>query len=558
VSENRVESIDGVFCNHLCLQRLKLATNRLFSLAPLPWLPHLRSLDISDNPITIMPPFILQPALTALNISFCHLNQDTILGAVAPLVHLVNLQAHDNSAPQVQPDAPDSSTQHVPSATLCVLPWLQELDHMETRCCDVISAALKAFSQRPHLLLSWRRKILSGMHHMPPISTSSVTAMSAQTDPVRQFNEDEKSFSVSELLVMLGLHRGVRTLIGSDTSASHGKNPSISTLVSEQHTAAQLHAKLQEQKSLLTAHSGACTGLLRSLVSGVDVDQSLCIEQLNTAVHQAQASAAASVLNMMQWRPQEEPSLVHVNAEWQESWYRKRHEAAARLQRAWRRQHACRKHELHRRKRATVCIQSSFRGAQVRKQNLLLKLRQELNQRQEGAATVIQAVWRGYRVRGLLSRARVAAHHIEMEGTQGQGDSRRASISASDSDISLPELGNDLKLELDLLESFPATYDSSGSAFGLAGQIEGVLSTRATSMAAGSRCIDTLKSEKLPQLSTQSTFSMTPAIQQQNVELFGKDDGGTGVGGIVCTRCSKLRGFIRLTPAEEAVAVALV
>lgn len=534
VNENLIESIDGVFCNHLCLQRLKVATNRLSTLAPLPWLPQLRSLDLSDNPIATLPAFGLQPALTTLNISFCSLSQDSIMRAVAPLGHLADLQAHDNSVAQVQNDDQDASSHPVESASLRTLPWLRDLDHMETRCCDVVSAAVTAFSASPHLLLSWRLQTLSGMHSTHPISTSTVAAMKSQTDTVRQLNGDEDGCSVAELLAALGVHRGVQMpLPHSDRSAcGHTCPPSNNSTgpFLKEHAAAQLHSKLQEQYSLLTAHGGACTQLSRSLVAGVNVDQSLCIEQLSTAMHQAQTSAAASVLSMVHWRPQEGPPPVHVNAEWQKRWSRMRDQAASRIQCVWCRRHACREQMLQRRNSAAACIQSWVRGARIRGKHLLHRMRQELHERQVCAVLVIQAAWRGHRVRRFLSRARLAAHDPVLAAERNQGTGGPPSSTGYSEDISLPELGNELMRELNLLDHLAGPHEPPDASGTVANRTAGVLSRRPDIMTETSGYINTHRSETLPQLAARSSCTMAPGGQLQSKHSNSADHGGTSIG----------------------------
>ena len=276
VNENRVESIEGVFSNHLCLQRLKVATNRLSALTALPWLPQLRSLDVSDNPLSTISALSLQPALTTLNLSFCSLSQESIMTAISPLGQLADLQAHDNTALQMQNDSADPSSQNVQSATLRTLPWLRDLDHMETRCCDVVSAAVKALYLNPRLLLSWRRQVVSGNKSAHPISTKMLEGMNSRTETVRHLDGEDDGCSVGEILAALGLHRGGQTPL-------NGSNAYGNSSFGEHHAAAQLHANLQEQYRLLTAHGGACTQLLRTLTAGGDVDQSLCICLLYTS-----------------------------------------------------------------------------------------------------------------------------------------------------------------------------------------------------------------------------------------------------------------------------------
>lgn len=339
---------------------------------------------------------------------------------------------------------------------LRVLPWLRDLDHMETRFCDMIPAAISAFCSTPHLLLSWRQHTLSGQGIFLPISTNIIASTSAQEDSNGHMDNRTDRCSTLEFLSSLGMSRGYK--MPQLRNCSSNKPGSLKL-----HHATELERKLQEQYRIMTAHRSACSQLLKSSVAGGDVDQSICIEQLSAALHQAQASAAASVLGMFDWRPQVQSPCVHVNSEWQQRWSQQRASAACSIQTFWRSRVAKENRIKQQSWDAAVRIQSWLRGLWVRRQGLLNKLRSELKTRQSKAVRAIQATWRGHRVRKLLSRARAAAYSYP---TSKEMDSRAAGgehvlyDSDEDEDLLLPELGGDLMRELGLLHAPPASAGS--------------------------------------------------------------------------------------------------
>lgn len=456
-SENSIDSVDGIFANQLCLQRIKLGTNRLAALPPLPWMPHLRTLDLSDNPLAALPPFTMQPALTSLSLAFCALDRCSIAAAVAPLGHLANLQAHDNAADaEAEADSQPASLAEMPA-----VPWLRELDHTEMAPRQAVSAAVQALVGAPHLLSEWRRGILSWPCTSAPVTDRMLDRMLEQGGEAAV-----RGVPHAALCGIFGLFRGLRGPERASARPSPQRAPPAARTraatpdrqqCAAPHAAAELHMKLKEQRALLAARTAGCSQLHRALSGAAPADPSLCVKQLSSALHQAQAAAATAALTLSQWQPRPRQPHVQVNRAWQARWAADRAAAAARIQHAWRARRARSSLLTQRRSAAAARIQAWCRGRTVRASGVLAALRRERDAARARAALTVQAAWRGHRVRRRLRNARLAArlHGDGLPRAQAAvgvatGESAPSSGCGSE-DLALPELGADLLRELDML-----------------------------------------------------------------------------------------------------------
>eukprot|EP00892_Ulva_mutabilis_P005194 jgi/Ulvmu1/3046/UM015_0086.1 len=439
-SENRVQGIDGVFCQHMSLQRLQLSANCITALAPLPWLPQLRSLDLADNALRHLPPFSRQPALEALNISFCGLPQRAAAAALKPLTSLTALQALETAGEAFAHDDPAVPLQPLP----LTLPWLRELDHVCVSHEQTACAALGCLITCPAAV---RRAWRSLMDDAPMLERAGRLAIdaAAQAAPGTEAGNTEACVKPLLSCVVAPVH-----VDWANGGAGGGAAERLST--AEQHACTVLKRRLREHRSVLLDQKQDVTRLSNELgtaaagdavccmlnLSGARVDLQRVAQDMHAALHAASPAACKH-------------GRLCVNSAWVARQMAERWDAAQVVQRAWRARRACLMAARATQHAAAVCIQAWARGHRIRRGVLLRHLVQQAHLVRRLAAVSIQTAWRGVRVRRLLAAARAAARGAG-GALAGNAGSDVDDLSCDSLDFELPELGADLLWELDNLE----------------------------------------------------------------------------------------------------------
>eukprot|EP00873_Tetraselmis_striata_P027625 jgi/Tetstr1/447889/TSEL_035198.t1 len=123
------------------LRELQLQENRLTAPPALPWHPHLVLLNLQDNRLPVAPRLGGCPRLRELNVSFNRLaDAGELAAALSGVTSLTSLQVTDN------PAASDPATS---AALLRALPWLTELDHDAVEPAAAQAASLAALASAP-------------------------------------------------------------------------------------------------------------------------------------------------------------------------------------------------------------------------------------------------------------------------------------------------------------------------------------------------------------------------------------------------------------------------
>lgn len=435
-SENRIQCIDGVFCRHASLQRLQLSANRICSLRPLPWLPQLQALDLADNPLTHLPPLTQQPLLRALNISFCSLPQGTVCPALKPLTSLKELQVLDTIAAEHTRSGRTSL-----DTLLRTMPWLLEVDHVQLSPQQQAAAALQALVASPCTVQQVRRRLMSGSAEL---ESSCRLAVDAAGGVALQGGQDAL---LGALPMVLRLAQPVAGApCGSLRGCARG-DPA-----DEQHACALLRLHLHQHTEALASRRWECTHLANELCSAAAANEVLSMQKLCEARAQLQQACVDMHVSLQTFPPRYQHGILQVNSTCLARRVAGRQTAAAVLQKAWRANRGRVAVSVARRHAAALLIQAWVRGRRVRQGGLLTKLRLHAAGVRQTAAVVVQKVWRGFRVRRLMTAARAAVREC--------GRASRSSASCCDQDDltcdslnwELPALGEDILQELVALE----------------------------------------------------------------------------------------------------------
>lgn len=438
-SENRILSIDGIFCQHMSLQQLRLGSNRITSLTQLPWLPQLRSLDLADNLLYCLPPFTKQPALQSLNISFCGLPRRPVAASLTPVTTLTGLQALETAGDAIGGNARRRCAE--PDLIMQMLPWLQELDHVHVSSQQKAGAALSCMLMCPAVVQRVRRQLMLGdpcLEYAGRMALDAVGTTAANVDVAPDLAPLIYSLQQAEQIHLAVPNGGHEVLVNSNV---------------DQHTCTLLKLQLQKHKNSLLTRKRECDVLFDQLCSASTGDAVQCMVDLSDSHNGLQHMALDMHASLLSGSPAHQHGMLCVNAAWATRREIMQLRAARSLQRVWRAHRAKVMMGKAEKRAAALLIQACLRGYRVRRSGLLVKLAQEAAARSHIAAVKIQAVWKGFHVRLLMAAARTAAKGsvrvLSVPAEHGDSDEDQL---FDDLDFALPELGKELLQEVEALD----------------------------------------------------------------------------------------------------------
>jgi len=463
---NAIVSLDTeLLCDWPLLRRLNLSSNRLTELHALPLMLHLDCLELSDNAIAALFPLAPStvPQLQHIDLSFNDISDMDALSCLAHLPSLSVMQLHDNPVAQV------------PEYTAVVkrlLPWLTELDRVQLQqdgledASTNSPAAAVAGSGLAALMLVQKLRAAPGLslgatpqqrqstlqHWLPALLANGSTAPESAASGVQQEEWDHStaiSLAHQQAVERAALatfkpwpHQAAGDGAAAAPTASAAAARPAWVAVWEAETGQQLEdvgcAELKEGVTQYTAAAQQRGGAAWQSVHEQHEKQILLMAERHLK-ELLEPAATWQQIAMVHPAYQRRLSSMQAAAAMEA--------AATALQSAWRGAEQRARLAMVRKAvlvDAAICLQAAWRGRVARMGGQLRALRAAAADQRRSAATVLQAAFRGWRVRQKLASALRAAR----SGGRGCSGSTAVCVGSSgvhseDSEDSLEDVPED-------------------------------------------------------------------------------------------------------------------